>query len=1411
MLGSSSGSILRGASDSRYGQIPLVFVANRGQVHDSVRFTAKSPGFTAYFTRDEVVIDVLSAVVRMRYLGANILPGLEGLDLQEGKANYLIGDNPSNWQTDVPLFGRVIYKDLYPGIDMLYSSSTRRLKSEFVVAPGADPSRIQIAYTGLASIRIDDAGALIFSTPNGELREAAPEIYQEANGRRDPVKGAFRVSGDVVSFFVEDYDRSRELRIDPVLSYSTYLGGSGTNKGTAIAVDSANAAYITGYTDSTNFPVTGGAVETTSGGSTDVFVTKLNASGSAIVYSTYLGGSGDDRGFSIAVDGSGNAYVTGYTSSTNFPVVSAFQPSAGGGARDAFVVKLNPAGSALVFSTYLGGTGIDIGNGIAIDGSGVYVTGSTTSANFPTSGPFQSALAGGQDVFVTKLNPAGSGIVYSTYLGGSLDDRGSSITVDSSGSAYVAGNTSSTNFPLAAAFPNPNPVQATIGGAPDAFVTKLSVTGNSLVYSTYLGGSGIENVEVGRSIAVDNAGNAYVTGMTSSTNFPTFQPLQASLSGSDDAFVVKLNASGTAYVYSTYLGGSSIDSGESIAIDGSGNAYVAGYTSSPDFPSVNADQPAIGGSYDAFIAKLNTAGSALTDTDFLGGSGADSGYGIALDSSASAYVTGSTSSSDFPLKTPAQGSLGTSGLAAFVAKFIFGATGPPTAVSVSPPGSSGASQTFTLVYSDTLGFTDISWVEMNWNATQSTAGACYLHYDRAGNTIQLSNDGGSGWVGSATPTVAGTLQNSQCIVDAGASSVSGSGNNLTLNLALTFKQAFTGAKNIYMQVRNVSNVLTPWQARGTWIVTAAGPTNISVAPASGSGASQAFSFVYSDPYGYADIHYVEMMFQAQLNGQSACYVQYVPATGSISLVADSGGGYAGSAPLGMAGTLSNSQCIVDTGASSMSHSVNNLTITLALTFKAVFAGAKNIYMNVYNSANVSSGFQVLGAWTLLSAAPANVSVSPASGSGANQTFSFVYTDAYGYADISWVQVHLQTQLVAQNACYLQYTRASNVIQLVSDSGSGYAGSTTLGNAGTLNNSQCTLDAGASSVSVSGNNLTLNLALVFKPAFAGAKNISMGVVNNAGTFSGWQVKGSWTVAAGGSLPAANVSVTPGSGAGSSQTFSFVYSDPYAYTDINWVQMHMQTQLVADHACYIQYTRATNNIQLINDAGTGYVGTGGIVGQAGTLANGQCTLDTGASSVSGAGNNLTVNVALSFAALFQGPKTVSMGAITNAYVFSGWQAKGSWTVTQPGNLPPVNTSVAPSSGAGSSQTFAFTYSDPYGYTDISLVQMHFQTQLVGNNACYLQYTRSTNTVQLLNDAGTGYVGSGGMLGGAGTLANSQCTLNLGSSSSSGSGNNLTVSVALTFTPAFNGAKTVSMNVSNNASISSGWQGKGTWTVQ
>jgi hypothetical protein len=1399
VLGLSSGAgCLHGASPT-YGKIPVSFIANRGQLHASVRFTAQASDMTAYFTPEEVVVDLRGRIVRMRYPGSNPAQLVEGLDPQEGRAHYFIGSDPALWRTDVPLFGRIVYKEMYPGIDMIYSARALHLKSEFVVAAGADAARIRIAYAGGDSARVGGDGALIVSTPEGELREEAPEIYQESGAGRTAVSGAYVVSGDVVSFQVGDYDHSRALRIDPLLSYSTYLNGSGTSRATAIAVDSTGAAYVTGFTDSINFPMSGGPAQSASGGSVDAFVTKLNSSGTAIVYSTYLGGSAEDQALSIALDNSQNAYVTGWTSSPNFPVSSPIQSSLAG-VRNAFVARLNSVGNFLVYSTYLGGSGIDSGNGIALDSSGAaYITGSTTSTNFPIVGAFQESSGGGQDGFVTRLNPAGNRIIYSTYLGGSLSDQGSSIAVDSNGAAYVAGYTSSANFPVTAA------LQATNAGAPDAFVTKLSPAGSSLVYSTYLGGSGMEYVETGRSIAVDSSGSAYVTGTTASANFPTFAPMQAANAGGDDAFVVKLTPAGTAFVYSTYLGGSSIDFGESIAVDSSGYAYIAGYTASPDFPTLNADQAANGGGYDAFISKLSPSGASLVEGDFLGGSGNDEAYGVALDSSGAAYLAGQTGSSNFPLKNFVQG-VNAGPLAGFVAKFTFTQVNPPSAISVMPAGGSGGSQTFTLLYQDTRGAADISWVEVNLNATQSTTAACYLHYIVASNTIELATDAGTGWVSAATLGAVGTMQNSQCALNSSASSVSLSGNNLTLNLALTFLPAFAGAKNIYMQSQSATAGLAAWQARGTWTAIAALPANVSVTPSSGSGVNQTFSFTYSDPYGAADIGKAVMHFQTTLVAQNACYLAYTPANNTIALTNDQGTGNVGSAVLGGGGTIANSQCILNLATSSISSVGNNLTVNLSLIFMASFVGAKNISMGVVNNGNVFSGWQALGSWTIPSGGslpPANVSVSPASGSGSNQTFSFIYTDPYGASDINQAVAHFQTSLVAQLACYLQYTPANNTIVLINDAGTGNAGSAILGTPGSMNNSQCTLNTGASSVSTAGNNLTLNLALVFKPVFAGTKNISMGVRNSLNVYSGWQALGSWTVTVSALLPPANVSVTPSSGSGSTQTFTFVYSDPYGFADISRPVVVIGP-LVNNNTCYVQYFTATNTAQLENDAGSGFVGSGGTLGSSGALSNSQCTVNLSGSSASGAGNNLTLNLALTFTPALTGAQSVWMGVVNSANVFSGWQALGSW------NEPLLtNISVTPSAGSGFTQTFTFVYSDSAGSADISRPVAVIGPKLSANGTCYVQYTVSTNTVQLENDAGNGSVGSGGTFGSSGSLANSQCTLSLSGSSASVSGNNLTMNVALTFASGFAGAQTTWMGVVNQENQFSGWQAMGSWT--
>jgi hypothetical protein len=663
--------------EAAYGKLPLRFEANRGQTDPRVKFLSRGSGYTFFLTPEEAVLvlrsrvpaakgdktrpeDALASVasreepgrqtvLRMRMVGASPAPEVEGLDALPGKSHYFIGNDPKKWRTGVPSFAKVRYAGIYPGIDLVFHGSQRRLEYDFVVAPSADPEVIRLAWKGAKRLEVDSRGELVLHVPGGKVDHRAPVVYQVIDGSRREIQGSYVLRGkDEVGFRVAAYDRRRPLVIDPVLIYSTYLGGSDADWGWAIAVDGAGNAYVTGYTYSTNFPTASPLQGAYGGGSCDVFVSKLNALGSALIYSTYLGGSDADKGRGIAVDGAWNAYVTGSTSSANFPTVSPLQ-AANAGSMDAFVAKLNAAGSALVYSTYLGGSSNDSGQGIAVDGSGnALVTGFTLSTDFPTASPLQAANAGFYDAFVSKLNAAGSALVYSTYLGGGNAEDGDSIAVDGAGNAYVTGFTLSTDFPTA------SPLQAANAGSADVFVSKLNAAGSALVYSTYLGGS---DGDGGNGIAVDGAGNAYVTGGTISPDFPTASPLQTDAGGSD-AIVFKLNAAGSALIYSTYLGGSGHDYGEGIALDGAGNAYVTGDTWSTDFPTASPIQGAHGGgTYDVIVAKLNAAGSALTYSTYLGGSGDDFGYGIAVDGEGNAHVTGYTYSTDFPTASPLQAGL----------------------------------------------------------------------------------------------------------------------------------------------------------------------------------------------------------------------------------------------------------------------------------------------------------------------------------------------------------------------------------------------------------------------------------------------------------------------------------------------------------------------------------------------------------------------------------------------------------------------------------------------------------------------------------------------------------------------------------------------------------------------------------
>ena len=667
------------ASRDTYARLPMRFEPNRGQAGEGVQFLARGAGSTAYLSAAESVLRAGQGEARMRLVGADPdAPATTGRRLA-GVANYLKGD-PGDWVTGVPAYDRVRFEGVYPGIDLVYRSAGRALKYDLVVAPGADPSRVALDLEPAGRASIEAGGDIVIATAAGEVRHEAPVVYQPDGRGRDEVTASYvRRPDGTFGFRLGSYDPTRPLVIDPAVVYSTLFGGLGAESSGGIAADVAGNAYLTGQTAAGDLPLAT-PLQGTRQGATDAFVTKLNPAGTALVYSTYLGGSDAESGLGLAVDGAGNAYVTGSTASTNFPTTpGAFQTVKGTG-TDAFASKLNAAGTALVYSTYLGGNAADVGRGLAVDGAGnAYLTGEAASTNFPTTpGAFQPAKGAGStaDAFASKLNAAGTALVYSTYLGGGLADVGRGIAVDAAGSAYVTGEASSTNFPVA------SPIQAANAGSSDAFVTKLDAAGTALAWSTYLGGGG---ADVGRGIALDGSANAYVAGSTASDNFPLAAAFQGTKPGGDDGFVTKVAAAGSSLAYSTYLGGLGPDSANAVAVDGAGSAHVAGGTSSTDFPtalpiSVRA------GSSDAFVAQLNPSGNGLVHAAPFGGSAADDGTAIALDPTGTAYLAGQAApynDDDFPTVNAFRSAFG-GGNDAFVAKIAPTAAAVPLVTGLSP-------------------------------------------------------------------------------------------------------------------------------------------------------------------------------------------------------------------------------------------------------------------------------------------------------------------------------------------------------------------------------------------------------------------------------------------------------------------------------------------------------------------------------------------------------------------------------------------------------------------------------------------------------------------------------------------------------------------------------------------------------
>ncbi|HKY42980.1 MAG TPA: SBBP repeat-containing protein [Pyrinomonadaceae bacterium] len=640
-----------------YGRLPLSFEANRGQTESQVKFLSRGSGYSLFLTSTEAVLalrkanvgsgDANSDVLRMKLVGANPQPPVTGLDELPGKVNYFIGSDPKKWRTDVPTYARVKYRDVYRGIDLIYYGNQRQLEYDFVVEPGADPNIITLGFEGADKLDVSAEGDLVMQTAGGEIRQHKPTVYQEVGGVRQEISSTYvLIDKHRVGFRVGTYDANRPLVIDPVIVYSTFLGGGGSDQALDIAVDSEGNAYVTGGTNSLNFPIAN-AFQPVFGsgppGGGDAFVAKLDPTGSVLMYSTYLGGTDGDSAAGIAADTNGNAYITGETLSGNFPVANPLFPSGCADGRfNAYVTKLNPAGSALLYSTCIQNSS-GRGRSVAVDSIGnAYVTGDTSSTTFPRVNAFQSIYGGATDAFVLKLNTVGSALIYSTYFGGSAVEIGNNIAVDPFGNSYITGETRSTNLPT-----TPGAFQITHGGGTrDTFVAGFNPAGSSLVYSTYLGGTADE---IGAGIATDSAGNAYVTGTTLSSNFPT-TPGAFQTALSPGGFVCKFNSIGS-LIYSTYF--ERLSNARDVAVNSLGEAYVTG----------NSHE-------DAFLVKLNATGSAAMFFIKLAGINSDEGNGVSVDILGNVYISGVTNSSNFPTMNPLQSTFAGGNADAFVAKIF---------------------------------------------------------------------------------------------------------------------------------------------------------------------------------------------------------------------------------------------------------------------------------------------------------------------------------------------------------------------------------------------------------------------------------------------------------------------------------------------------------------------------------------------------------------------------------------------------------------------------------------------------------------------------------------------------------------------------------------------------------------------
>ncbi|MFN0105246.1 MAG: beta strand repeat-containing protein [Bryobacteraceae bacterium] len=1024
----------------------------------------------------------------------------------------------------------------------------------------------------------------------------------------------------------------------------------------------------------------------------------------------------------------------------------------------------------LVFSSFMGGGMFDAITAVATDAQGnMYLGGWTESSDFPSLSGYQTASAGRIDGFVAKVNSLGQ-LVFATYLGGSNEDRVQAIVVDGAGVITLAGLTNSTNFPTLA------PARGALAGGRDAFITRLYPAGNQLVFSTYLGGLAHDSA---LAVTLDSSGNIVVAGETASTDFPTQSAYSTSSGGGVDGFLARFSPTG-GLLSSSYFGGAADDRIRGVAVGGDGTLHVTGSTASSNFPVASAPYPSLRGSMDGFYTRFNGAATAVSLSTYLGGAGGSSlseeaGYGITIDALGRAWIAGVTPSTDFPgVSSGSQPAYGGGSADAFISVFTTGGS---------------------LEWSTYLGGTGID------AATSISAGSGFV--------------GLAGYTTSNNLPVSGALQPARAgeydafwavfpIVSTTPLYVSylgGGGSDSALAVAANGSAMAIGGSTLSSNfpLRTPIQSGNPGAYGGFISRLRFGPGPIAVSPDSGAGAAATFTFNIAHANGSAAIQNAAFLFNSSYSFTAGCHVYYDRGTNLISLFKDAGAAWLSLTP-GAAVTVDNGVCSINGSGVTVNSTANSLVLALPVAFAGSFIGTRQIYANANDSSGLGAGWPLVGEWNVvIPIAPTVGTVTPASGTGLSQSFTFTFSDANGAADIAGATVFINNVFSGANACYFTYGRAANTISLFRDSDSAFL-PVTPGVNTTVENTKCSITGTGASVTTAETLLTLTVPVTFKPTFNGPRTIYASAGDAGGLSSDWKPVGTWTPVP--ILAPAVSSLLPSSGSGAAQTFSVTFADGNGYADIVNTAFLVNSTISAHGGCYLTFSKASNTLSLFRDSDSAYLPI--TPGANTTVENTYCSIAGAGFVVSAGGTQLVLTIPVTFKSTLTGIQNIYASVTDAGGLTTGWQTVGSWTPFVA--YTPAVGGVAPASGSGTSRTFTFTLADGNGYPDITGANFLVNTSAGIANGCAITYSKSSNTFALYRDSDAALLPI--TPGAAGSVENANCSLAGTGLTVTGNGSQLVFTIPITFKTSFSGTKTIFAAAIDSGGLTSGWQSIGTW---